>query len=255
MVRIGVTPRWIAPNAAGSGSERKPRTAFEKSVNRMLTYAGGIPFGLPLLTELHADARSRALDGIVNTIDGLLLQGGTDVEPKRFGESPMRPEWAGDALRDALEFDLLERFLRAGKPVLAICRGIQVLNVALGGDLYQDLPTQLPTSTVVHNDSHLYDKHEHDVVLVEGGALHTLYDRLQAPVTSAHHQALRKLAATLIEEAHSADGVVEAVRDPRAHFVLGVQWHPEFHSEDRPHLLGGDILFRAFIGACSGART
>jgi putative glutamine amidotransferase len=250
--RIGVSSRTLAGVTSGSGSERKLRTAIEDSVNKSIVAAGGLPLGLPVLTELGARERQRFAAEITDSLDGLVLQGGTDIEPSRFGQNALRPEWSGDPVRDAIEFDLVSAFIKADKPILGLCRGFQVLNVALGGSLFQDLPSQRPSS-VIHNDSALYDRLYHEVTLQ--GSLAEIHGSVRGLVTSAHHQGIDRLAAGLSVEALAGDGLIEGFRMQSARFVVGVQWHPEFHDavggmpaeEARPVLLSGIALVRAMI--------
>ena len=144
------------------------------------------------------------------------------------------------------------RFACEGKPVLGVCRGLQLINVAYGGTLHQDLDIG-GLSTVTHRISDLYDEHAHDVNFVEGGWLQVIYPGMkQARVTSIHHQAVKVLGQDLIVDAWSPDGVVEAVRHPGHPFLVGVQWHPEFHllpAEARQGLIDSGPLMEAFLQA------
>ena len=192
-------------------------------------------------------------------LDGLVLQGGADVAPESYGESPLDPEWHGDRIRDRYEIDLFKAFVAAGKPVLGICRGCQLINVALGGTLFQDIPTQVP-STISHRDTELYDSALHDVTLVQGTRLAELYPGVhQAKINSIHHQAVKGLGRDLVIEALGVpDGVVEAIRWRGPSYVFGMQWHPEFlalKALDRSQLDGGPILadFLATARARRGA--
>ena len=192
-------------------------------------------------------------------LDGLVLQGGADVAPESYGESPLDPEWHGDRTRDRYEIDLFKAFVAAGKPVLGICRGCQLINVALGGTLFQDIPTQVP-STISHRDTELYDSALHDVTLVQGTRLAELYPGVhQAKINSIHHQAVKGLGRDLVIEALGVpDGVVEAIRWRGPSYVFGMQWHPEFlalKALDRSQLDGGPILadFLATARARRGA--
>ena len=172
-----------------------------------------------------------------------MLHGGSDVWPGSYGEEPLKPEWSGDRIRDEYEIALLRAFIDAGKPVLGVCRGLQVINVAFGGTLYQDITTQQPGS-LTHRDAALYDQNFHEIELVSGTRLAALYRESRAPrVNSVHHQGVKKLADGFTVEATSPDdGMVEAMRWTGGSYVNAVQWHPEFHdwksSRDvvgRPH--------------------
>lgn len=196
------------------------------------------------------------LDHYANWLDGLVLHGGADVAPQSYGEQPLDPRWAGDKVRDDYEIDLVAAFGRAAKPVFGVCRGLQLLNVALGGTLYQDIATQLPQART-HRDAQVYDRNFHAVDILPGTRLASLYPGVaRAKVNSIHHQAIKQLAPGLAVEARSdEDGIVEAVRRnaPGQPWAAAVQWHPEFH------LPGGDTLddgalLEDFLAAARAAR-
>jgi putative glutamine amidotransferase len=170
------------------------------------------------------------LDDYAQWLGGLVLEGGSDVWPGSYGETPLQEKWSGDRVRDEYELALLRAFTRAGKPVLGVCRGLQLLNVAYGGTLYQDIATQRP-GALVHRDAGLYDRNLHDVEFLPGSRLAALYpDLATARVNSVHHQAIKELAPGLVAEARCPDdGLIEAVRRPGDPFVAAVQWHPEYH--------------------------
>ena len=189
-------------------------------------------------------------------LDGLMLQGGADVAPESYGETPLHADWAGDRVRDRYEIDLFNAFVAAGKPVIGICRGCQLINVALGGSLFQDIPTQV-TKAIAHRDSDMYDRALHDVNLVAGTRLAQLYPGVaQAKINSIHHQAVKDLGRDLVVEALGVpDGIVEAIRWRGASYVFGMQWHPEFlalETLDHAQLDGAPILqdFLANARAC-----
>jgi len=168
-------------------------------------------------------------------LDALVLMGGSDVCPETYGERALRPEWSGDRVRDDYEIALLRAFMAAGKPVLGVCRGAQVINVAFGGTLYQDLATQVGGS-LNHRNWDIYAENCHATSIVAGSQLAGLYPGLALTKTnSVHHQAVKDLGRDLKVEAWSEpDHVVEALRWTGPSYVFAVQWHPEFHgSEDR----------------------
>ena len=181
----------------------------------------------------------------------LLLQGGADMSPKSYGESPINPMWAGDEVRDAYEIELFQEFVIQGKPVFGICRGHQVINVALGGTLYQDIATQCPDKGS-HRDEIRYDNHFHDMRILPNTWLSRVYPKVQvARVNTIHHQAVKQLGEGLVVEAMSEpDGMVEALRWEGHSFVVGVQWHPEFMSPGDPSLIDSRPLLREFLAAC-----
>ena len=176
------------------------------------------------------------------TCDGLLLPGGGDMDPKFYGQERILACGEPNLLRDTAEPPLLRAFLAADKPVLAICRGIQVMNVVLGGDLYQDIK---PFAHVPHNDH--WGK-VHTVTVRRGTLLSRILGQDTVLVNSQHHQAVDHIAPGLTLAALSEDGIVEAIEKPDARFCLGVQWHPEWLSEMDPAMQG---LFDAFVHACA----
>jgi putative glutamine amidotransferase len=212
--------------------------------------AGGLPL---VVTPAHAGESLREL---YELLDGLILTGGEDVEPARYGEPARHPNVETVPERDGMEFALLERALADGLPVFAICRGIQVLNVALGGSLYQDLPRER-SGPVLHDQAkteppvpRVQPSH---VVTVRGGTqLGAIIGDGDHRVNSMHHQGLLRLGSGLVPVAQAEDGLVEAVEadESRASaFLVGVQWHPEELA------LGGDLasrrLFDAFVTAAA----
>lgn len=183
--------------------------------------AGGIPVMFPLTAE-ETDLRQLA-----EAVDGLLFTGGHDVSPSLYGAD--RSACCGECSRerDDMEQRLLEIALQLDKPVLGICRGIQIINAALGGTLYQDLPTEHP-SDIEHHQRPPYDMPVHRVNLVRTAPLYDLLGQESISVNSYHHQAIKTLAPRLQPMVCSEDGLVEAVWLPAARFVWAVQWHPEF---------------------------
>ncbi len=151
-------------------------------------------------------------------------------------------------MRDLYEIELFWECAIQRKPVLGICRGLQLINVALGGTLYQDIPTEVP-GAARHVDPDAYDGNEHDIDIVPGSGLARMYGGAgRATVNSIHHQAIRDLGRGLAVEAVSpADGVIEAVRWSGASYVLGLQWHPEFHHGSDAGLLDGAPVMREFL--------
>jgi putative glutamine amidotransferase len=175
--------------------------------------------GRPLLVPPSEDG----VDETLAAVDGLIFSGGSDLDPELYGQEPHAETVGVVAARDRAELVLLTAALARDLPVLAICRGSQVLNVALGGDLVQHLPDVVGDERHKHTPGEFAD---HDVTLEEGtriGAL--LGDR--APVKSHHHQGIGRLGNGLRASAHAEDGVVEAIEDPARRFTLGVLWHPE----------------------------
>ena len=185
---------------------------------------------------------------VVREVDGILLPGGDDVQPSLYGAQPHATFEAAEPGRDQYEIDLARQADEANVPLLAICRGIQVLNVSRGGTLVQDIPSELPDA-VPHEVRETPHTIAHDVWISEGTLLHSvLRERIEGdacPVNSRHHQAIQTVGSGLVVAATAPDGVVEAVEDPSKRFCVGVQWHPEnFY---RTGEFRG--LFEAFIAA------
>ena len=208
---IGVTPLW---------DEEKNSYWMLPGYLEGLEEAGAIPIILPLAAD-GADIAQLA-----DLCDGFLFTGGQDVAPQLYGEA-MKPT-CGELCpaRDTLEQELLNRALEQDKPILGICRGLQILNVTLGGTLYQDLPTEHP-SEIEHSMKPPYDQAAHTVRILPDTPLAALLQKQELGVNSCHHQAIRSLAPSLVEMARSTDDLIEAMYLPGKTFVWGVQWHPE----------------------------
>jgi putative glutamine amidotransferase len=166
----------------------------------------------------------------VSACDALLLTGGVDVDPVEYGEAERHPTVEIDAARDKYELALARAALDGDVPVLAICRGAQILNVAAGGTLIQDVPSSVPTS-LTHTVTQPKDAIAHEVLVAPGTRLERLLNspspEHRVPVNSRHHQSVRQPAPSFIVSAAAPDGVIEAIEKPGASFCVGVQWHPE----------------------------
>jgi putative glutamine amidotransferase len=226
VTNIGISPRLFHPEPGARGVHTKMLDYLEHSVADWIHSRDALALVLPVSDRAREYAR---------LLDGLLLQGGADISPLAYGEAPRKPEWAGDPVRDRFEIALVQAFVDAGKPVLGICRGAQLINVALGGSLHQDIPG---------HRSDGYDRHSHRVRLEPGSGLAGLYGETgPREVVSIHHQAISRLGRDLVVEAHSeADGVIEAIRSRGPTYICAVQWHPEFHGGRHGFLDGGPLL-------------
>ena len=198
---------------------------LKRNYARVVWKAGGVPFSLPHLSGMITD-----LGEVIESIDGLLLAGGTDLDPNTFGQEPKFELNEIDPIRDELELGLAKLALEEGFPVLAICRGIQVLNVAAGGNLYQDLAQQ--RDNVLNHDQDAPRWHPtHEVEICRGSILHKIVGKDKIKVNSLHHQNVMNLGRDLEVTARSSDGLIEAIEHKEARFQLGVQWHPEAMSD------------------------
>ncbi len=254
-LRIGVSARIFHPEPGAQGLRGKTLQYLEESIAHWVMSRGVIVFMIPTVGHegmLHPS--NIRLRDYAKHLDGLLLQGGADVSPQTYAEISPRPEWPGDRVRDMYELELLHEFVESGKPVLGVCRGCQLINVAFGGTLYQDIASDVPTAGV-HVSEH-YDQHRHAVTFPEGSTFASMFPgRREAIVNSIHHQAVKNLGRDLTVEAVSAgDGLIEAVRYRRSPFVVGVQWHPEFHRAGGAELLDCTPLLDTFLRAARETR-
>ena len=238
---IGVATQTL-PGVAG---QRPKCWIMGERYVEALRHAGVLPWLIPLIPQdpdtLHA---------IFDKLDGVFLTGGVDVDPSRYGEPKSLLCGATDPDRDAVELMLLQHALARQMPVLAVCRGIQIINVAMGGTLYQDVSSQVP-ATMKHDyvptavsPSRAYLAHD---VLIDGGSrLGDIVRSKVAPVNSMHHQAIKDLAHGLRPSAHAPDGIIEGVEGVNGQYLVAVQWHPEELAETQP---GMGRLFTSFVSA------
>ena len=238
---IGITPSAV-PYEADHGSFRRyvSMTAYADAV----AAAGGIPVIMPFI---RGD-----VPALIGRLDGLVLSGGADIAPSRFGDDAIHPDtYDVDPARDEFEIALVHEALSREKPVLAICRGIQVLNVALGGTLHQHVPDAF--TGIVHRQQHdgiPADQPGHVVAIVPGTALERTVGAERLPVNSFHHQGLKALAPDLVATATSDDGLVEAVEHRTYPDVIAVQWHPELMASASEAQAG---LFRNLVRTSAAA--
>jgi putative glutamine amidotransferase len=207
---------------------------------------------IPVLLPAVGNDRDAAC--LLSRLDGILLTGSrTNIAPDRYGGAPNRPDAPQDPARDATTLPLIRAAIACRTPILAICRGLQEMNVALGGSLHQCLMTagRLDHAAALPEDAVGRIAPAHTIRLTEGGTLHRLAEMTELRVNSLHHQGIDRLAEGLAVEAVAPDGTVEAVRVARGGFALGVQWHPEFDAETNPI---SAALFQAFGRALRDAR-
>jgi putative glutamine amidotransferase len=222
----------------------RPLVASVQTYVRAVELGGGAPVVIPPHME---ETKNHA---IFEHLDGLILSGGGDVLPALYGEEDSGLLWLVDEQRDHTELALARWALSEELPLLAICRGIQVLNVAAGGTLVQDIPTQVPDalthSTVAGRPMATV---AHTVEVAAGSQLATLLGAGELGVNSAHHQAVKAVGAGLVVIARAPDGIIEGLESPTHPFCIGVQWHPEAMVESHP------VMRRLFEGLADAARA
>ena len=202
--------------------------------------AGGLPLMLPLTDD------GATISQIVGLFDGILFTGGPDVSPELYGEEMLNGMVEPQKERDDAETELFARAFDRELPILGICRGMQFVNVMLGGTLYQDLPTQKP-SEIRHRQTEANDVTTHDVRIERTSGLFRAVGRERIAVNSFHHQSVKDLAPGLVCAARADDGVIEAAEKPGYPFLRLVQWHPEllWKTDEASRL-----IFRSFVEAC-----
>ena len=231
--KIGVVPLY---------DEKKSSIWMLPGYMNAVSAAGGIPLILPY------DLTKEDFDQIRELYDGFLFTGGADVDPVLYNEKRLPSCGISDPVRDRAETMIFDYAYEKDIPVLGICRGCQIINVLLGGTLYQDLLSQRP-ATMNHHMTPPYDRTVHDVLLPEHTILSDLWGKTEKPVNSYHHQAIRRVADDLSVIAVSEDGLTEGVCCPDKRYLLAVQWHPEFIFEKDPDQM---LLMKSFIRAANG---
>lgn len=201
--------------------------------------AGGIPMMLPLTDDREI------INSLIEHLDGFLFSGGQDISPELYKETNKNCKEVC-ACRDTMEKLLFEKVIEQDKPAYGICRGIQLFNACLGGNLFQDIPTELP-SGVEHLQSPPYDQAAHSVRIEKNTLLYEIVKEEEMQVNSYHHQGIKEVAPSLEIMAVAPDGLVEAVCMPRKRFIMATQWHPEFsYKKDK----SSQRIFEAFVNGC-----
>ncbi len=233
---IGITS-GINTNSAGS-----TLCQLGQAYVKAILHAGGMPLIIPTTED------TENLSSQIDQLDGLLLTGGGDIDPRRFRGKAHARIYGISPQRDQLEFALLGKALAADLPILAICRGIQVLNVFFDGVLFTDIQDQMPNALRHDWFPNIPRNYlAHTVKLAPESLINTIFNSDIIDVNSLHHQGIAAVGKGLKATAHAPDGLVEALEIPEAQFALGVQWHPECLPEDP----GMQRLFKSFITACS----
>lgn len=220
----------------GGGYSRYPWYVLRENYCTAIADGGGIPF--PLIHDLSL------VENYLSLIDGLLITGGGhDIDPQLYGVSERHPSVKLKPKRTLFELDITRKALEKNLPVLGICGGEQVVNVALGGTLIQHIPDEVP-GALEHKQPHCRQEAHHKITIEKGTLLHQILNTEELLVNSVHHQAVKNPGPNTIVNAHAPDGVIEGVESPNYRFCLGVQWHPEFIVAPQEK-----TLFKAFIQA------
>lgn len=241
---IGITPTPM--------EDQQPHGVFTRyaiatTYTEAIEAAGGIPLVIP---PQHGN-----VDAILDIIDGVIISGGGDIDPASYGDTYVHDKTYGiHPGRDDLELEIAKQAVERDIPALCICRGIQVLNVALGGTLIQDLPDQYPNDVEHRQQDAGIPKEEpgHRVTVTPGSLLERTYGSSEIDVNSFHHQAIKDLAPALDINGVAPDEIVEAVSHPGSTWILGVQWHPEMMFRAHPEHLRP---FEALVTQASARRT
>ncbi|MBN1315944.1 MAG: gamma-glutamyl-gamma-aminobutyrate hydrolase family protein [Anaerolineales bacterium] len=239
---IGITCHHDTSGSHPDRSLQGQLTSYIKAV----TGVGGAPVLIPL------DQQDASLWSIFDRLDGLILPGGPDVAPDRYRQIPHKKIGRIDASLDETELKLALWAIKEDLPLLAICRGIQVLNVALGGTLYQDIASEILEALEHHrftSRGYQPDDQAHDVKVEPDSQLARVLDATRVTTNSRHHQAIKLLGNQLVTNAHTMDGIIEGVEMPGARFAIGVQWHPENLVQSDAHMR------RLFEGLIQAARN
>ncbi len=227
-------------------SEDERTLQLNQCHTKLLFSLGALPILLPVTTDAAIIAQ------YVQLVDGVMLTGGNDVDPLTFGEYQSWLSGSISPLRDQFELTLCREIVtHPEKAVIGICRGFQVMNIALGGDIHQDIREGCGQKTIAHRQKQLARYASHPVALAEGSILHRVTGEDTLMVNSLHHQALRNMAEGFAVTATAPDGIIEAAELTGHPFFMGVQWHPELlwqpESGDTPHRR----LFEAFVEAAT----
>jgi len=235
---IGITPDFSEGVRKDSRSQSEPTYFLRARYVDAIQDLGGIPFVLPITDD------PKLREELLRRIDGLLITGsGPDLDPRLYGEGRKARFKIMSKQRSAFELGLAKKALKLDRPVLGICGGLQLLNVAMGGSLIQDIKTQI-RGALAHQQETSATRASHRVGITPGTHLHRILRTDRLKVNSSHHQAAKSVAPGWIVNAVATDGVIEGLESPRHRFAVGVQWHPEFlYPKDE----ASRRLFRSFL--------
>ncbi len=236
---IGIATRTIK-------DENGVRFAMNDTYTRALERTGAAPVLIPL------NLSDETLRAIFERLDGLLFAGGVDVHPNEYGEPVETFCGEIDTMRDGVELKLAHWAMEKQLPTLGICRGIQLLNIAAGGSLYQDVHAQVPNVLPhPHQKGNPYNFLAHPITIAPDSTLARSFGITEMSVNSLHHQALKQVAPGFRVVAQAPDGIIEGIESTNNHFCVAVQFHPEWLQDDDARVLG---LFRAFVSASNGSK-
>jgi len=257
-LKIGLSACFSHADPARSLFTNKTLLYVEQSIAHWLMSAGAMVVMVPCPTGETARGDTK-LSHYAEWLDGVVMHGGADVWPGSYGEVPLKDAWLGDRVRDLYDLALVEAFEEAGKPIFGVCRGLQLINVAFGGTLYQDIEAQHPNAQR-HRDPVAYDQNFHDIRVAPGSRLSKLYPGMEkARVNSIHHQGVKDLAPGFEVDAWSVpDHVAEAIRrrpDRGRSYIAATQWHPEFHKYGATDTLDDTAILEDFLWACATTKV
>ena len=218
--------------------EKNPYNQIGCNYTDSIYKAGGIPIVIPQIDDMET------IQGYVDIIDGLLIPGGIDINPMMYHEDPLPKLGTVNIKYDTWQFHVLDVFKKTNKPILGICRGLQMLNVYHGGTLYQD--NSYRENTFLHNQTEDRGSASHSIHISQDTHLSKLFGE-SLDVNSFHHQMIKDLASNFIVSATANDGVIEAIEDPTYPYMIGVQWHPEGFVHTNDSMMP---LFTDFIENC-----
>ena len=257
-LKIGLSACFSHADPARSLFTNKTLQYVEQSIAHWLMSAGAMVVMVPCPTGETARGDTK-LSHYAEWLDGVVMHGGADVWPGSYGEVPLKDAWIGDQIRDLYDLALVEAFEQAGKPIFGVCRGLQLINVAFGGTLYQDIEAQ-HDGGLRHRDPVTYDQNFHEIEVVPGTRLSKLFpDTHTARVNSIHHQGVKDIAPGFDIEAWSLpDRVPEAIRrrsDRGRSYIAATQWHPEFHKQGSNETVDDTPILHDFLWACATAKV
>lgn len=258
MIKIGVSSCFMYPDMQRKVFGPKKLLYMGHDMAHYIARRGVMPILIPDLTD------EKLFSNFLNQIDGFLFQGGTDIDPKYYGEDPLNDECVGDHSRDDYELKVLDFAVKNKKPVLGICRGMQLINVYFGGSLYQDIEIQV-ANHAHHRDLKLYDELTHSIEFQAGSLMGKLHAKCESKiVNSVHHQAIKELGKNLLIDAICPhDKIIEGVtwagpkggeKPYRNGLVMGIQWHPEFFYSMKSETISADPIMDHFLKLCANEK-